>query len=137
MFKITKIDHVGIACKDLNESKKFYQEVLGLPASGEERVEDQGVCTVFVPCGESLIELLVDITPEGNGPIGKYIEKNGVGIQHLAFHVDDLEAAIADVQASGARMIDKAPRGGAGGMNIAFMHPKSAGFLLELCAPKK
>lgn len=137
MFKVIAVDHVGIACKDLDVSKKFYTEILGLECTGEESVLDQGVKTVFIKCGETLIELLVDITENNDGPIGKYIAKNGQGIQHMALRVDDLEAAIADVQEKGGRMIDKAPRGGAGGMDIAFVHPKSVGILLELCAPAK
>ena len=135
MFKCICVDHVGIACKDLDVSKKFYTEVLGLTCTGEETVEEQKVKTVFLPCGETLLELLVATSPES--PIAKYIEKNGQGIQHMAIRVDDIEAAIADVQAKGGVMIDKAPRGGAGGMDIAFVHPKSVGILLELCAPHK
>ena len=135
MFKCICVDHIGIACKDLDVSKKFYTEVLGLTCTGEETVEEQKVKTVLIPCGETLLELLVATSPES--PIAKYIEKNGQGIQHVAIRVDDIEAAIADVQAKGAAMIDKAPRGGAGGMDIAFVHPKSVGILLELCAPHK
>ncbi|MGE4588320.1 MAG: methylmalonyl-CoA epimerase [Acidaminococcaceae bacterium] len=135
MFKCICVDHVGIACKDLDVSKKFYTEVLGLTCTGEETVEEQKVKTVFIPCGETLLELLVATSPES--PIAKYIEKNGQGIQHMAIRVDDIEAAIADVQAKGGVMIDKAPRGGAGGMDIAFVHPKSVGILLELSAPHK
>ena len=78
---------------------------------------------------------MVATSPES--PIAKYIEKNGQGIQHVAVRVDDINAAIADVQERGGVMIDKAPRGGAGGMDIAFVHPKSVGILLELCAPHK
>lgn len=137
MFKCICVDHVGIACKDLDESKKFYTEILGLECTGEEAVPSQGVKTVFIPCGETMFELLVDITENNDGPIGKYIAKNGQGIQHIAVRVDDIEAAIADVTERGGRMIDKAPRGGAGHMDIAFVHPKSAGILLELCAPAK
>ena len=135
MFKCICVDHIGIACKDLDVSKKFYTEVLGLTCTGEETVEEQKVKTVFIPCGETLFKLLVATSPES--PIAKYIEKNGQGIQHVAVRVDDIEAAIADVQARGGVMIDKAPRGGAGGMDIAFVHPKSVGILLELCAPHK
>ena len=98
-FTVSKIDHIGVACKDLEVSKKFYTDILGLECTGEEAV--------------------------------------GQGIQHVALLVDDLVAAIADVQAKGGVMIDKAPRGGAGGMDIAFVHPKSVGILLELCTPHK
>lgn len=135
MFKVICVDHVGIACKDLDVSKKFYTEVLGLECTGEEPVPEQGVKTVFIPCGETLLELLVDITENNDGPIGKYIAKNGPGIQHIALRVDDIKAAIADMEAAGVKMINKVARNGAGNMKIAFVHPKSAGLLLELCQP--
>ena len=90
MFKVIGVDHVGIACKDLDVSKKFYNEVLGLECTGEEPVPEQGVKTVFIHCGETLLELLVDITENNDGPIGKYIAKNGQGIQHIALRVDDI-----------------------------------------------
>lgn len=135
MFNVICVDHVGIACKDLDVSKKFYTEVFGLTCTGEETVEEQKVKTVFIPCGETLLELLVATAPDS--PIAKYIDKNGQGIQHMALRVDDIEAAIAGVQEKGGIMIDKAPRSGAGGMDIAFVHPRSVGILLELCSPKK
>lgn len=137
-FKVICVDHAGIACNGtLDEAKKFYEEALGLKASGVEEVKEQGVATVFIPCGETLLELLVDITENNDGPIGKYLAKNGPGIQHLALRVDDIDAALNDLNAAGVRLIDKAPRGGAGGMRIGFIHPKAAGMLLELCAPAK
>lgn len=132
-FKTICVDHVGIACADLDAATKIYTEVLGLQVTNREEVKEQGVATVFIPCGETLLELLVDITENNDGPIGKYIAKNGPGIQHIALRVDDIKAAIADMEAAGVRMIDKAPRNGAGNMKIAFVHPKSAGLLLELC----
>ena len=135
MFKTICVDHVGIACKDLDAAKKFYTEVLGLSCTGEETVEEQKAKTVFVPCGETLLELLAATAPDS--PIARYIDKNGQGIQHLAIRVDDIDAVIAEVQKKGAVMIDKEPRGGAGGMDIAFVHPKSVGILLEFCAPHK
>ena len=124
-FTVSKIDHIGVACKDLDISKKFYTDILGLECTGEEAVPSQGVKTVFIKCGPNLIELLVDITENNDGPIGKYIAKNGQGIQHVALLVDDLVAAIADVQAKGGVMIDKAPRGGAGGMAGRFAERQS------------
>ncbi len=132
-FKTICVDHVGIACADLEAATKIYTEVLGLQVTNREEVKEQGVATVFIPCGETLLELLVDITENNDGPIGKYIAKNGPGIQHIALRVDDIKAAIADMEAAGVKMIDKAPRNGAGNMKIAFIHPKSAGCLLELC----
>ena len=134
-FKTICVDHVGIACADLDAATKIYTEVLGLKVTNREEVKEQGVATVFIPCGETLLELLVDITENNDGPIGKYIAKNGPGIQHMALRVDDIKAAIADMEAAGVKMIDKAPRNGAGNMKIAFVHPKSAGLLLELCQP--
>ena len=134
-FKTICVDHIGIACADLEAASKIYTEVLGLEITNREEVKEQGVATVFIPCGETLLELLVDITENNDGPIGKYIAKNGAGIQHMALRVDDIKAAIADMEAAGVRMIDKAARNGAGNMKIAFVHPKSAGLLLELCQP--
>lgn len=134
-FKTICVDHVGIACADLDAAAKVYTEVLGLEITNREEVKEQGVATVFIPCGETLLELLVDITENNDGPIGKYIAKNGPGIQHIALRVDDIKAAIADCEAAGVKMIDKAARNGAGNMKIAFVHPKSAGLLLELCQP--
>ncbi len=134
-FKTICVDHVGIACADLDAATKIYTEVLGLQVTNREEVKEQGVATVFIPCGETLLELLVDITENNDGPIGKYIAKNGPGIQHIALRVDDIKAAISDMEAAGVRMIDKTPRNGAGNMKIAFVHPKSAGLLLELCQP--
>ena len=135
-FKTICVDHIGVACAGtLEEAAKIYTEALGLKATGTEEVKEQGVATIFVPCGETLIELLVDITENGDGPIGKYVATKGPGIQHMALRVDDIKAAIADLQAAGVKMIDKAPRNGAGQMKIAFIHPKSAGCLLEICQP--
>ena len=134
-FKTICVDHVGIACADLEAATKIYTEVLGLEVTNREEVKEQGVATVFIPCGETLLELLVDITENNDGPIGKYIAKNGPGIQHMALRVDDIKAAITDMEAAGVKMIDKVARNGAGQMKIAFVHPKSAGLLLELCQP--
>lgn len=135
MFKTLKVDHIGIAVKDLEQAKKFYTEILGMEVMGEETVEQQKVKVCFIPCGDSEVELLESTSPEG--PIAKFIEKNGEGIQHVALRVDDIEAAIADLKAKGVRMIDETPRYGAGGASIAFVHPKSTGgILLELSQRK-
>lgn len=131
MFKTLKVDHIGIAVKDLEQAKKFYTEVLGMTVMGEETVEQQKVKVCFIPCGDSEVELLESTSPEG--PIAKFIEKNGEGVQHIALRVDNIEAAIADLKAKGVRMIDETPRYGAGGAQIAFVHPKATGgILLEL-----
>ena len=131
MFNVGRVDHIGIAVKDIEQAKKFYTEFLGMKALGEEVVEEQKVKVCFIPCGDSEIELLESTSPDG--PIAKHIEKKGDGIQHIALRVDNIEAAIADLMAKGVRMIDEKPRYGAGGAKIAFVHPKSTGgILLEI-----
>jgi len=135
LFKTLKVDHIGIAVKDLEQAKKFYTEVLGMTVMGEETVEQQKVKVCFIPCGDSELELLESTSPDG--PIAKFIDKNGQGVQHIALKVDNIEAAIADLKAKGVRMIDEVPRYGAGGASIAFVHPKSTGgILLELSERK-
>ncbi len=129
---IKKVDHIGIAVKDLEETLKFYQEILGMDLQGTEVVEEQKVRVAFLPIGDAEVELLESTDPEG--PIAKYIERKGQGIQHLAFRVDDIEKAIEEMKEKGIRMIDEKPRYGAGGAKIAFAHPKSThGVLIELC----
>ena len=136
MFNVGRVDHIGIAVKDIEQAKKFYTEFLGMKALGEEVVEEQKVKVCFIPCGDSEIELLESTSPDG--PIAKHIEKKGEGIQHIALRVDNIEAAIADLMAKGVRMIDEKPRYGAGGAKIAFVHPKSTGgILLEKKKKKK
>ena len=131
MFNVGRVDHIGIAVKDIEQAKKFYTEFLGMKALGEEVVEEQKVKVCFIPCGDSEIELLESTSPDGQ--IAKHIEKKGEGIQHIALRVDNIEAAIADLMAKGVRMIDEKPRYGAGGAKIAFVHPKSTGgILLEI-----
>ncbi|MDR3566195.1 MAG: methylmalonyl-CoA epimerase [Negativicutes bacterium] len=135
MFKVLKVDHIGIAVKDLTAAKKFYSEILGMTALGEEVVEQQKCKVCFIPSGDSELELLESTSPDG--PIGKYIEKNGEGIQHIALRVDNIEAALADLKAKGVRLIDEVPRYGAGGASIAFIHPKATGgILLEISERK-
>lgn len=129
---VTKIDHIGVAVKNLEESLKFYQETLGLELHGVEIVEEQKVKVAFLPIGDTEIELLE--STDADGPIAKYIASKGEGVQHIAYRVDDLEKAIADMLSKGVRMIDEKPRYGAGGAKIAFCHPKSTnGVLVELC----
>lgn len=133
-FKILGVDHIGIAVNDLDETQNFWTAI-GLPFTGQETVAEQKVTTTFNPTPNgSEIELLAATEPDS--PIAKFIEKNGGrgGIQHIALRVDDLPAAIAELQEKGIRMIDTKPRKGAGGADIAFVHPKSTfGVLLELC----
>jgi lactoylglutathione lyase/methylmalonyl-CoA/ethylmalonyl-CoA epimerase len=129
---IQKIDHIGIAVKSIDEALKFYTETLGLKCSGVEEVAEQRVKTAFIPSGDSEIELLESTSEDG--PIAKFIEKRGEGIQHIALRVDDIEKALEELKAKGVVMIDEKPRYGAGGAKIAFIHPKSTkGVLLELC----
>lgn len=138
MFTVDRIDHVGVAVGDLEKAKKFYTDVLGMKASGEEVVEEQKVKVCFIPTGDSEVELLESTSPDG--PIAKFIEKNGGrdGIQHIALRVDNIEQAIADLLAKDIPMIDKKPRYGAGGSSIAFVHPKATGgVLVELCQRNK
>mgnify|MGYP006333291467 FL=1 len=133
-FKILGVDHIGVAVNDLDETQNFWTAI-GLPCTGQETVAEQKVTTTFNPTPNgSEIELLAATEPDS--PIAKFIEKNGGrgGIQHIALRVDDLPAAIAELQEKGIRMIDTKPRKGAGGADIAFVHPKSTfGVLLELC----
>ncbi len=132
MIGIKKIDHIGIAVKDLARAIEFYEGLLGLKVTGTEVVEEQKVKVAFLPTGDSEVELLESTTPDG--PIARFIEKNGEGIQHIAFRVDNLEQALAELKAKGVRLIDEKPRRGAGGARIAFLHPKSTfGTLVELC----
>ena len=129
---VHKIDHIGIAVKNLEESLQFYEQTLGLKLQGIEVVEEQKVRVAFLPIGDTEVELLESTDPEG--PIARYIDKKGEGIQHIAYRVDNIEQAIADMQAKGVKMIDEKPRYGAGGAKIAFCHPKSTnGVLVELC----
>lgn len=129
---IKKIDHIGIAVKDLAETLKLYEGLLGLKAVDTEVVEEQKVKTAFLPTGDSEVELLESTAPDG--PIAKFIDKNGQGVQHIAFRVDNLEQRLAELKEKGVRLIDEKPRRGAGGAKIAFLHPKSTyGVLIELC----
>mgnify|MGYP000972415304 FL=1 len=129
---VVKVDHIGIAVKNLEESLKFYEEILGMKCKGTEVIEEQKVKVAFLPIGDTEAELLESTDEEG--PIAKYIEKKGEGIQHIAYRVENIEKAIAEIKEKGIRMIDEKPRYGAGGAKIAFIHPKSThGVLIELC----
>lgn len=129
---LKKINHVGIAVKSLEEALPFYRDNLGMPFAGIEEVAEQKVRVAMLQIGEAKIELLEPTSEDS--PIAKFLEKNGTGVHHLAYEVDDCAAAIAKMVADGARMIDSAPRNGAHGTKIAFVHPKSSnGILTELC----
>ena len=129
-MELKRVDHVGIAVKNLDEAVKFY-ESLGFKASGYEVVAEQKVKVAFLPCGDSELELLESTEPDG--PIARFIEKNGPGIQHIAIRVDDIDKALEELKEKGVRLIDQVPRYGAGNARIAFVHPKATGgVLLEL-----
>ena len=131
-MKIQKIDHLGIAVSSIDSGKKFWQDVMGLELEGTETVEEQKVTTGFMPVGESEVELLESTSPDG--PIAKYIEKRGAGLQHVAFRVENIDEALAELKEKGVQLIDQTPRNGAGGARIAFLHPKATGgILVELC----
>ena len=134
-FKILHIDHIGIGVSDLAAVKDIFADKLGMFHQPEDEVvESQKVKVSFFPCGDAELEFLESTAPDG--PIAKAIEKNGGKnlVQHIALRVDNVEAAIADLMAKGVEMLDKAPRYGAGGAKIAYLHPKSTGgILLEIC----
>ena len=131
-MNLTHIEHIGIAVKSLDEAIPFWEKQLGMKCYAIEEVKEQKVRTAFFKIGQSKIELLESTDPEG--PIGKFIEKKGEGVQHIAFCAPGLQANLDELAASGVQLIDKAPRKGAEGLNIAFLHPKStAGVLMELC----
>src|SRR5450631_1342737 len=129
---LTKINHIGIAVTSLDDALPFYRDNLGMEYLGIEEVAEQKVRVAMLQVGESKIELLEPTSTDS--PVAKFIEKNGPGIHHLAYEVNDIEATIAKLMADGARMIDENPRNGAHGTRIAFVHPKSSnGVLTELC----
>ena len=132
---ITRIDHIGIAVKSIEDALKLYTDALGLEVKDIEIVEAQKVRTAIIPVGESKIELLESTDPEG--VIARYIEKRGEGLHHLALAVGDIEQALDDLQRKEVSLIDEKPRDGVEGSRIAFLHPKAAGVLIELVEPKK
>ena len=129
---ITHIEHIGIAVKSIDEAKKYYEDVLGLKCYAIEEVTDQKVKTAFFMAGQTKIELLESTSPDG--PIGKFIDKKGEGIHHIAFAVKGLQNSLEEVKSKNVVLIDGEGKKGAEGMNIAFLHPKSTfGVLTELC----
>jgi methylmalonyl-CoA/ethylmalonyl-CoA epimerase len=126
-----KIEHIGIATREIDEALKFWRDALGLEVAGTETVEDQGVRVAMLPVGETRVELLE--ATRADSPIAKFVEKRGAGIHHIAVRVDDIRAALAQLKAQGARLVDEEPRMGADDCLIAFVHPASTGgVLLEL-----
>lgn len=131
-IKKYKLDHIGIAVKDLEESLKFYRDALGIQLEGIEVVKEQKVTTAFLPVGDSHIELLE--ATDSDSPISKFIEKRGEGIHHIAIKVENIEEHLQRLDEKEIRLIDREPKQGANNKKIAFIHPKStSGVLLELC----
>lgn len=132
---ITRIDHIGIAVRSLDVAVSYYEKALGLKCEHREDVASQQVRTAFFHCGEVHIELLEPMSPES--PVGKFIEKNGEGIHHIAFASDHLTGQLQQAADAGVKLIHATPFEGAAGKMVAFLHPKSTfGVLTEFCAPK-
>jgi len=135
-MKPTHIEHIGIAVSDLGTAIDFYERVLGLTCYNIELVAEQKVRTAFFMVGQTKIELLESTDPEG--PVGKFIEKKGEGIHHIAFAVENIEEQLVHAEKMGVKLIDATPRKGAEGLDIAFLHPKStSGVLIEFCENKE
>lgn len=134
-MKPSHIEHIGIAVTNLEKSISFYENVFNLKCYNIEEVEDQKVRTAFFMVGQTKIELLESTDPAG--PIGKFIEKRGEGIHHIAFAVENIDEQLKLAEKEGVRLIDNTPRKGAEGLDIAFLHPKStSGVLIEICEDK-
>jgi methylmalonyl-CoA/ethylmalonyl-CoA epimerase len=135
-MKPTHIEHIGIAVSNLENAISFYENIFGLQCYKIEEVADQKVRTAFFMAGQTKIELLESTDTEG--PIGKFIEKKGEGIHHIAFAVENIEEKLLQAEKAGVKLIDSKPRKGAEGLNIAFLHPKStSGVLIEICENQK
>ena len=131
-MKIKRIAHLGVAVNDLESAMKFFTDSLPLEVTHTE--DYQGMKIAFIPIGDSSVELLQDVS--GASAIKKFVEKNGEGIHHIAYEVDDIHQAVAELKAKGIKLIDETPRLGAHGMSVAFMHPKAThGILMELVQP--
>jgi methylmalonyl-CoA/ethylmalonyl-CoA epimerase len=126
-----KIEHVALAVADLDAAVEHYETVWGLKVSHRERVEDQGVEEAMLPLGESFLQLLGPTSPDTT--VGKFVARRGEGLHHIAYEVDDLEGALAELKAKGVPLIDEVPRRGGRGHMVAFVHPKgNHGLLVEL-----
>jgi len=134
MAKVKKIDHIGIAVKNADAAARFYAEALGLEAAHSEVVESQGVRTVFLPVGESTLELL-EPTREDSA-VAKHIEKRGEGIQHVCFEVEGIDVMLGELAQRGAVIGEPVAKAGAHGMRVAFLHPKATGGVLIELAEK-
>ncbi len=135
MNHINKIEHLGIAVKDIEQANTLYERLLGVAPYKQEAVESEAVITSFFKVGDSKIELLASTREDG--PIGKFIAKKGEGIHHIAFDVDDIELELDRLEKEGFQLINKTPKSGADNKLVAFLHPKSTnGVLIELCQEK-
>lgn len=131
-MKIKHIDHIGVAVKAIAQAGKFYTDILGLKIEEIENVPEQKVNVAFIPITDSEVELVESTHPDG--PVARYIDSRGEGVQHIAFRVENIEEALEELKAKGVRLIDDTPRKGAGGARIVFVHPKEThGVLVELC----
>jgi len=132
-MKPSHIEHIGIAVSNLEEAIRYYEQVLGLECYAVEEVKDQKVRTAFFKVGETKIELLE--STEAEGPVGKFIDKRGQGVHHIAFAMEDTDQALKEAETKGVQLIDKISRKGAEGLKIGFLHPKSTfGVLTEFCS---
>jgi methylmalonyl-CoA/ethylmalonyl-CoA epimerase len=131
-MKIKHIDHIGIAVNSIHDAGKFYRDVLNLDIVGTENVAEQQVNVAFLPITDSELELLESTDP--TGPVSRFIQSKGEGVQHIAFRVENIDEALNELKSKGIKLIDEEPRTGAGGARIAFIHPKETnGVLIELC----
>lgn len=128
MLALTGLDHIGIVTASLADSLHLYQDVLGMTQVHHETLEDQGVEVVLLACGGQKVELLAPLRPDS--PVGKFLAERGPGLHHVAYRVPDLVAALAECRAAGLELVDQAPRRGAGGHGVAFLHPRSTGHVL-------
>ncbi len=129
--KLTELDHVGIAVRDLDAVVEWYQKMFGATVAHRERIESDGVDEALIKVADSYIQLLTPFRDDS--PLAKYMEKNGEGIHHVGYRVDSTEEVLEDVKAQGARVVDEHPRTGSRGTTVAFLHPKTAfGTLIEL-----
>lgn len=128
---LQRIQHLGYAVEDIEAAARFYRDSFGASPSEPEAVEEQGILATMFTVGESTVELVQPTRPDS--PVGKFLARRGEGFHHVAFAVEDLEAALAELKSQGVGLIDEEPRVGAGGMRMAFIHPKSVfGVLTEL-----
>jgi methylmalonyl-CoA/ethylmalonyl-CoA epimerase len=131
---VRRVAHIGIAVRSIDEAARFYEEQLGLKVTRRESVPSQKVTVGFLPVGDTCIELVQPDSPDA--PIAKFLDTRGPGLHHICFEVEDIDSTHSDLTAAGTRLIDKAPRPGAHGTRVAFVHPESTGgVLVELSQP--